>query len=235
MTIFRAKKPVFWTFWKLVWRCSEVVYALFLALKDPFSCVFLARKVDTWPLNKGHFDHFQGQKTRFLGFLKVVLEMFRSCLGIIFGLKRLTFKCIFSSKGWYLTSKIKNFGQKLALWEGHFHHFGGQKSRFLDFLKVVLEMLRSWLGIIFGFKRPTFMCIFSSKGRYMTSKIKFFCHKLALWGGHFDHFGGQKSRFFLTFWKLIWSCSEVVWALFWYLKGLLLGVFFARKVDIWSL
>ena len=83
-----------------------------------------------------------------------------------------------------MTSKIKIFGQKLALWEGHFDHFGGQKSCFLDFLKVALEMLRSWLCIIIGFKRPTFMCIFSSKGRYPTSKIKNVCQNLALWEGH---------------------------------------------------
>ena len=73
--------------------------------------------------------------------------------------------CIFSSKGRYMTSKIKIFGQNLALWEGHFDHFQGQKTRFLDFLKVVLEMFRSYLGIVLGLKRPTFSCIFSSKGR----------------------------------------------------------------------
>merc|ERR1711923_660868 len=58
--------------------------------------------------------------------------------------------------------------------------FWGPKSRFLDFLKVVLELFRSCLGIIFVFKTRTFRCIFSSKGRYLTSKIKFFCQKLAL-------------------------------------------------------
>ena len=63
-----------------------------------------------------------------------------------------------------MTPKIKMLCQNLGLWEGHFDHFGGQKNRFLDFLKVVLEMFRSCLGIIFGLKRRTFMCIFSSKG-----------------------------------------------------------------------
>ena len=71
-----------------------------------------------------------------------------------------------------MTSKIKILGQKLALWEGHFDRFAGQKSRFLDFLKVGLELFRSYLGIVLGLKWPTFMCIYSSKGRYMTSKIK---------------------------------------------------------------
>ena len=75
-----------------------------------------------------------------------------------------------------MTSKNKTFGQNIA----DFDHLGGKKSRFLDFLKVVLEMFRSCLGIVFGFKRRTFMCIFSSKGRYMTSKIKIGCQNLAL-------------------------------------------------------
>ena len=33
LTISRVKKSGFWTFWKLFWSCSEVVYVLFLALK----------------------------------------------------------------------------------------------------------------------------------------------------------------------------------------------------------
>ena len=37
LTIFRVKKPVFWTFWKLVWSSSEVVWASFLALKATLS------------------------------------------------------------------------------------------------------------------------------------------------------------------------------------------------------
>ena len=44
------------------------------------------------------FDHFGDQKDRFLGFFKV-LELFRECLGIFFGLKRPIFDCIFSPKG----------------------------------------------------------------------------------------------------------------------------------------
>ena len=146
-----------------------------MALKDVLLCVFSAPKVDigplkskllvkNWPSERVILTILGAKKVVFWT-LEVVLEMFRSCLGIIFGLKRLTFECIFSSKGRYLTSKIKNVGQKLALCEGYFDHFGGPKSRFFDFFKVVLEMLRSWLSIIFGFKRPTFMYIFSSKGR----------------------------------------------------------------------
>ena len=154
----------------------------------------MTSKIKIWgqklALWEGHFDHFGGQKSRFFDFLKVVLEMFRSYLGIVFGLKSRTFRCIFCSKGRYMTSKIKIVGQNLALWEGHFDHFGGQKSRFFDFLTVVLEMFRSCSAIIFGLKSPTFKCIFSSKGRYMTSKIKIFCQNMALWECHFDHFQG---------------------------------------------
>ena len=69
---------------------------------------------------KGQFDHFQGQKRCFFDFLKVVLELFSSCLGIVFGFKRSPFGCIFGSKGWYMTSKITNFGQILVFFEGHF-------------------------------------------------------------------------------------------------------------------
>ena len=61
-------------------------------------------------LCEGHFDHFQGLKTHFLGFLKVGSELFRSCYGIVFELKRPTFKFVFRSKWGYLTSKIKDLG-----------------------------------------------------------------------------------------------------------------------------
>ena len=46
-----------------------------------------------------------------------------------------------------------------------FGHFGARKSRILDFFEVVLELFRKCLGIVFDLKRPTFGCIFSSKGR----------------------------------------------------------------------
>ena len=45
LTILGAKKVVFWTFRKLFWRCSEVVWALFSVLKDLLLGVFSARKV----------------------------------------------------------------------------------------------------------------------------------------------------------------------------------------------
>ena len=45
-----------------------------------------------------------------------------------------------------------------------FWQFWGRKSHIRDFLKVVLELFRKCLGIVFDLKRPTFGCIFSSKG-----------------------------------------------------------------------
>ena len=60
---------------------------------------FLVKKLPTLTVLRGHFDHFLGQKSHFLDFFKVVSELFRKCLGIVFDLKRPTFVCIFSSKG----------------------------------------------------------------------------------------------------------------------------------------
>ena len=92
---FWVKKPVFWTFWKLVWSCSGVVWGLFLALKGLLLGVFSGRKVDKWPL-KLKFRRkfwlservilrlFWGQKITFLEFSKVLLELFKSSLGIVF-------------------------------------------------------------------------------------------------------------------------------------------------------
>ena len=120
--------------------------------------------------------------------------MFRSCLGIIFGLKNSTCRCIFSSKDRYMTSKIKILCQNMSLKEGNFGYFQGQKTCFLEFLKVGLEMFRSFLGIVFGLKSPNFRCIFSSKGRYVTSKIKILDQSLALWEGQIEHFQAQKTR-----------------------------------------
>ena len=44
-------------------------------------------------------------------------------------------------------------------------HFGGRKSHFLEYFKVVLELFRKRLGIVCDLKRPTFDGIFSPKGR----------------------------------------------------------------------
>ena len=54
-----------------------------------------------------------------------------------------------------------------------FDNFGGQKSRFLDFFKVVLNLFGKCLGFIFGLKKPISECIFSSIGPTMNPKIEF--------------------------------------------------------------
>ena len=134
----------FWLFSKLFGSCFKIVWALFLDSEGPYLRVVSTQIlfgdhqnrhfwVKFWPFFQNWypwFGHFGVQKSRFFDFLKVGLELFRSCLGIIFGLKSLTFRCIFSSKGWYMTSKIKILCQNLALWEVHFDNFVGQKSRF---------------------------------------------------------------------------------------------------------
>ena len=66
-----------------------------------------------------------------------------------------------------MTPKIENLENNLlifAVLRGHFRQFWGQKSRSLDFFKVVLESFRKFLSIVFGLKRPTVGCIFSSRG-----------------------------------------------------------------------
>ena len=63
-----------------------------------------------------------------------------------------------------MISKIKILRHNLALWEGHFDYFHGQKTRFMDFLKVALMLFGNFLGIIFDIERPTCKRIFSMKG-----------------------------------------------------------------------
>ena len=64
---------------------------------------------------------------------------------------------------------------------------------------------------------------------------------IEIFGQNFAHFGSFEGSFltilgvekvvFSTFSKLFWSCLGSVWALFSTLKGPLLGVFSAQKVD----
>ena len=58
-------------------------------------------------------------------------------------------------------SNICSFWRFLCVF---FDNFGGRKSRFLDFFKVLLEFFREGLGIILRLKTPTIGCIFSSIG-----------------------------------------------------------------------
>ena len=62
-------------------------------------------------LCEAHFDIFSGQKSRFLDFWEIVLELFGSCLGIIFDRLRSNFWYIFDSIGWYMDSKIEILGK----------------------------------------------------------------------------------------------------------------------------
>ena len=52
-----------------------------------------------------------------------------------------------------MTPKIEIFGQNFCsfwrFWGVIFDHFGGQKSRFLDFFEVASELFRMSLGIVF--------------------------------------------------------------------------------------
>ena len=85
------------------------------------------------------FDAFLWPKKSFFGIFESGFGVvFRSCLRIIFGLKRPIFRCNFRSKRRYMTSEIKVVGHILALWECHFDHLQGKKIRVLFFLKVGL-------------------------------------------------------------------------------------------------
>ena len=86
LTIFMPKKVVFWTFWKLFWRCHEFVWGLFLALKYQLVGVFSPGKVNSWArkiiflgrisnLWEDHFHDFLAQKIKFWSFWK----LFSSC------------------------------------------------------------------------------------------------------------------------------------------------------------
>lgn len=104
------------------------------------------------------FDNFLSKKGRFWDFFKVVLELFRECSGIVFLLKTPTVASIFSPKGRKLSLKLK-FRSNCVFWERDFlDHFCGQKSHFLNFYKVVLELIRKFLVIVFGLTRPLVRC-----------------------------------------------------------------------------
>ena len=68
----------------MVWSCSEVVWALFSALKVPVLGVFLARKVDIWPLKSKFYGKIWPSERVILTILeakKVVFGLFESCFG----------------------------------------------------------------------------------------------------------------------------------------------------------
>ena len=99
-----------------------------------------------------------------------------------------SFGVIFRSEGWYLCLKIK------MCQNGQFHHFQGKKSCTFDFLKNVWVVFRSYLSIIFGFKRPIFKFVISAKEVDKWPQIKSVGQILAVWDGYFGRFQVQKSR-----------------------------------------
>ena len=110
--------------------------------------------------------------------------------------------------------------------------FGAKKVIFLDFLKVDLELFRGCLGIIFDLKNPIFSKILSLRGRYVTSKIKFYV-KCWLLERIILAIFRLKKPVFRAFWKLFRSCLEVVWEIFSAYKSSFLCVISARKMHRW--
>ena len=73
--------------------------------------------------------------------------------------------------------------------------FSGSKNPFSG-------LFESWFGVVHKSPRDYFwpetfhfVCIFSSKGRYLNSIIKILCQVLALCDGNFDHIQVQKTRY----------------------------------------
>ena len=109
--------------------------------------------------------NFMAKISVFFDFLKVVLELLTRCLGNIFGLKRHTIEGRWSSKSKFRVKYQPS--DRAILWQ-----YLGPQISFFEWLRVIGELFRSSLGIIFGPLGPTFRCILSSKGWYMAPKIK---------------------------------------------------------------
>ena len=89
-------------------------------INDPENRNFESKIWSFWPIWGVIFDYFGGQKSRFLDFFKVVLELFKKCLGIVFDLKRTT---------------LTNWGgiQKLSLYSFHVCSGGNLMSKIYSF------------------------------------------------------------------------------------------------------
>ena len=126
--------------------------------------------------NKNRFDKIgtRGQKSCCFDFLKVGYELFRSLLGIVFSLKRPTFSYIFNAKGLCMTSNIKILSLTFALCVGHFDHFRGKKQIFWDFWGLFWSCLEVVKALFLASSCQIFTWILSSKGCYITLKIKKF-------------------------------------------------------------
>ena len=99
------------------------------------------------------------------------------------------------------TSKIVLKNQHfLPKWHPCFDFFGGPNS--LTFLKVVFEFFKKSVGIVFGIKRPPYVCIFSSKSYFQPGKIVFlskFVLTSDISGVIFEEYAGQKNQFVYIF------------------------------------
>ena len=175
-------------FFKLFGSCFKSVWWLFLHLNGPYLRVVSTQKYFWWSPNWTFFSEilssrycrfdnfwpFQDQKTCFLDFLKVSLDLFGNGLGIIFGFEKPSFNCIFSTKGRYMTSKIQFVGQILALWEPYLDDFQVRKVVFWTFSKVRLELLRSCFGIISASKSSHWSIFLARKVDLWPLKSKFY-------------------------------------------------------------
>ena len=79
-----------------------------------------------WPY-QSHFDHFRDKKTCFLGFLKVVLELFRSYAGIIFGPYNVQFLVYFQLESWINNPENRNSGPRRGRFKTF--HFNERRRR----------------------------------------------------------------------------------------------------------
>ena len=98
----------------------------------------------------------------------------------------------------------------------HVGHFGGpfltifrvKKVVFWTFFKFVWKCLGNVWAMFLALKSPTFGCIVSSKGCYMTPKIDMFDEKidkfLRFEGSCLNHDESQKSLF-LDFFKVVYD------------------------------
>ena len=108
-----------------------------------------------------------------------------------------------------MTPKFEIFCQNFTLWDGNFGQFAGKKSYFLAFFKIILELFRKCLGIVFVLKRPSFWCIYTSK-----------CWLIAVIRVHFDNKCCKSkskkcpTRYFRNFVCFFWYCVLCSWFFF---------------------
>ena len=89
-----------------------------------------------------------------------------------------------------MTSKIEFSGQISTLGDGLFAH--SQGHRFLDFLEIVLELLRSSLLVVFGHKIHKFGVVSATEVSILAQKFKII-QILAIIKVIYDHFRVKKA------------------------------------------